>query len=132
MPKPIRAGNLASAPKRPSAIAVLHQQAQQAASGAGAVLGGYIGEPAATPERNESEVSREVSNLTHNIDELHLALGRLEEQLSPVLAVFPPMPSDNSAVPATDSPLGGVLQGQAQNVHQAISRVHALMNAIRI
>ena len=45
MPKPIRGGTLATAPKRPRSIAVMHQQAQQAASGAGAVLGGgYIGE----------------------------------------------------------------------------------------
>ena len=129
MPKPIRGGTLATAPKRPSSIAVIHQQAQQAASGAGAVLGGgYIGEPTATLERGESEVSREVSNLTHIIDELHLALGRLEEQLSPVLAVFQPMPA---TTPRCRPPIARwAVCAAAQNTRP--SPRHALMNAIRI
>ena len=128
-----RARSLASAPKRASSIDVLHKQAQQAHAGSGAISGaGYAGEAAAMPVSEQSEVEREVSNLTHNIDELHLVLGRLEERLAPVMASFPPMHGGDSAAAATDSPLGAVLQGQAFSVHNAIGRVHALMNAIRI
>lgn len=125
-------GLAAGAQQRHSAIGAMHQQAQKANT-LNDVGAGYAGEPVGlAPQRDESEVSREVSNLMHNVDELHIALTHLEERLNPVMASLPPQPSGDIAAAATDSPLGTVLQGQAFSVYNAISRVHALMNAIRI
>lgn len=125
-----RAAGAAGTKRKASPIHVMHQQAQQTMAGGTISIRG--GEPALTPQRDESEVSREVSHLTHSVDELHIALERLEERLSPVLAAQVPQMAGADVAPAAESPLGGVLQGQANSVDLAIRRVHVLMNAIRI
>lgn len=133
MSNALRTRAQASMPKKASSIQVMHQQAQQA-NGAGAVVGGnYVGEsPSDRLVGPETEVSRELSRLTHAIDELHLVIDHLENRLSPVMAEMPQQPPPVGAENKTESDLGGWLQGHALNVEGAINRVQSLLQAIRI
>lgn len=122
-------------PKRPSAIEAMQrqaaQQSEQIARQSNQITGGLIGD-SHMPPRDESEVSREVSHLMRAVEELHLAISSLEDRLIPVMAAMPPTASDEGVTASTDSPLGGILQGNANSVEAAIRRVHALLNAIRV
>lgn len=123
-------------PKRHSAIDAMHQQAaqqvEQKARRSNQITGGCIGDGPMPAPRDESEVSREVSHLMHAVDELHLAIAHLEDRLMPVMAAMPPTAADESVTASTASPLGGILQRNANSVEAAISRMHAILNAIRV